>query len=105
MGVEVVQALIAVLFLWAIMYVLVVLAARLIYTEAKERGQNAELWVLMNVVTGITGLLVILSSLSFRDINAIWLLTILGSLLVVLGPITYLVLPGRAVGDGGEEGA
>lgn len=89
-----------VLFLWAIMYVLVVLVSRIMYAEAVRRGQNAELWVLINVVTGLTGLLLILTSLLARDARGVWLFTILGALLVVLGPLIYLALP-KPRGGGG----
>jgi len=87
------------------MYVLVGLASRMIYVEAMRREQNAELWVLINVVAGIAGLLLILTGFLARDARGVWLSTITGSLLVVLGPIIYMATPrpsgGREVGARG----
>jgi len=87
------------------MYILVVLTSRMIYAEATRRGQNAELWVLINVAAGITGLLLILTASLVRDVRAVWLFTITGSLLLVLGPVVYMATPkpsgGREIGAQG----
>jgi len=95
----------AVLFLWGIMYVITIMANRLIYAEARARGQGAELWVLINIVPALAGLLLILLSLFTADIRAVWLLTITGALLVVLGPIIYLVLPRSTLSEVGKRHA
>ena len=93
----------AVLLLWGIMYAITIMASRLIYAEARARGQGAELWVLINVVPALAGLLLILLSLFVADIKAVWLLTITGALLVVLGPVIYLVLPRSALSEVGKR--
>ena len=90
-------------FLWAVMYILLVLASRMIYAEAMRRGQNAEVWILINVITGISGLLLILAGFLTRDIRGAWLFPITGALLVVLGPLIYMTSP--RPGGGGGAGA
>jgi len=87
-------------FFWAVMYVLTILASRMIYIEAMRREQNAELGVLINVITGISGLFLILMGFFALDLRGVWAFSITGSLLVVLGPLIYMVLPKRRGGGG-----
>ena len=74
----------------------------MLYAEAVRRGQNAELWILINVIAGLSGLSLILMSFLTSE-RGVWLFTITGSLLVILGPLIYLALPKHRGGGGAGQ--
>lgn len=88
--------------LWAIMFIFIILTSRMLYAEAVRRGQNAELWILINVIAGLSGLSLILMSFLTSE-RGVWLFTITGSLLVILGPLIYLALPKHRGGGGAGQ--
>ena len=92
--------------LWAIMFVILLLATGMIYADARRRGLNAELWILVCLMSGIPGLVLMVVPSITPSLPVVLACSTYGSLLVILGPLVYLIsirFSGGAGGAGGEE--
>lgn len=69
------------------LYGLLILIASAMYVDAKKRGHSYNLWLLLTLVFGITGIFV----LALSRIEPVLLRFIVGLMLYLLVPLTYVI--------------